>query len=202
MGLYAGYPITPRLVAPEAAPRRRSATRGWKNLKGLLVRVPVVDAPGPSRCASRAWQVVLFVGLHPRRLPAGVPGVLAAAVDDGVAGAQPAARRRRARGHAALPDRRLTTHHVRQSGSARFWMVPFNTGWHLAHHVDIGVPFPNLPRLHRELEPSRLDPTRARVAELSGAVASGGITSRGARRHVGRRLRRHCRPPGWVTSHV
>jgi fatty acid desaturase len=31
-------------------------------------------------------------------------------------------------------------------------MVPFNTGWHLAHHVDIVVPFSKLPRLHRELE--------------------------------------------------
>ena len=30
-------------------------------------------------------------------------------------------------------------------------MVPFNTGWHLAHHVDMGVPFRNLPHLHREL---------------------------------------------------
>jgi fatty acid desaturase len=49
-------------------------------------------------------------------------------------------------------DRRLTTHHVRQGLLARFWMVPFKTGWHLAHHVDIGVPFQNLPALHRELE--------------------------------------------------
>jgi fatty acid desaturase len=48
-------------------------------------------------------------------------------------------------------DRRLTTHVVRQSWLARFWMVPFNTGWHLAHHVDMGVPFQNLPRLHQEL---------------------------------------------------
>jgi fatty acid desaturase len=30
-------------------------------------------------------------------------------------------------------------------------MVPFNTGWHLAHHVDPGVPFQHLPRLHAEL---------------------------------------------------
>jgi fatty acid desaturase len=52
----------------------------------------------------------------------------------------------------ASPDRRLTTHHVRQSFTARFWMVPFNTGWHLAHHVDIGVPFSKLPRLQEELE--------------------------------------------------
>ena len=48
-------------------------------------------------------------------------------------------------------DDRLTTHHVRQSFSARFWMVPFNTGWHLAHHADMGVPWRNLPALHQEL---------------------------------------------------
>ena len=30
--------------------------------------------------------------------------------------------------------------------------VPFNTGYHLAHHVDIGVPFSRLPALQRELE--------------------------------------------------
>ncbi len=48
-------------------------------------------------------------------------------------------------------DRRLTTHVIRQSMTARFWMVPYNTGWHLAHHVDMGVPWRNLPRLHDEL---------------------------------------------------
>ena len=48
-------------------------------------------------------------------------------------------------------DRRLTTHVIRQSRLARYWMVPYNTGWHLAHHVDMGVPWYNLPRLHDEL---------------------------------------------------
>jgi fatty acid desaturase len=48
-------------------------------------------------------------------------------------------------------DRRRTTHVIRQTPLARFLMVPYNTGWHLAHHVDMGVPFRNLPRLHREL---------------------------------------------------
>ena len=48
-------------------------------------------------------------------------------------------------------DRRETTHVIRQSLLARFWMVPYHTGWHLAHHVDMGVPWTNLPRLHREL---------------------------------------------------
>ena len=50
------------------------------------------------------------------------------------------------------PDRRLTKHHVHQSWLARFWLVPYNTGWHLAHHVDIGIPWRHLPALHRELE--------------------------------------------------
>ena len=56
--------------------------------------------------------------------------------------------------HAGLersPDRRLTTHHVEQSWLPRFWFVPFNTGWHLAHHVDSGIGFRNLPVLHRAL---------------------------------------------------
>lgn len=48
-------------------------------------------------------------------------------------------------------DRRMTTHVIRQRRLARFWLVPYNTGWHLAHHVDMGVPWRNLPRLHDEL---------------------------------------------------
>lgn len=48
-------------------------------------------------------------------------------------------------------DRRITTHSVRQSLLARFFLVPFNIGWHLAHHVDAGVPFRNLPAYHRHL---------------------------------------------------
>jgi fatty acid desaturase len=48
-------------------------------------------------------------------------------------------------------DRRETTHVIRQSLLARYWMVPYHTGWHLAHHVDMGVPWRNLPSLHAEL---------------------------------------------------
>ena len=51
-------------------------------------------------------------------------------------------------------DRRMTTHVIRQGRLWRFWMVPYNTGWHLAHHVDMGVPWRNLPKLHAELERS------------------------------------------------
>ena len=48
-------------------------------------------------------------------------------------------------------DRRRTTHVIRQSWIARLCIVPYNTGWHLAHHVDMGVPWRNLPRFHDEL---------------------------------------------------
>jgi fatty acid desaturase len=49
------------------------------------------------------------------------------------------------------PDRRETTHSVRQHLPARLTIVPYYTGWHLAHHVDSGIPMRNLPRLHAEL---------------------------------------------------
>jgi fatty acid desaturase len=48
-------------------------------------------------------------------------------------------------------DRRQTTHSVRQHLLAKFLLVPYNIGWHLAHHVDSGVPFRNLPHFHRAL---------------------------------------------------
>jgi fatty acid desaturase len=48
-------------------------------------------------------------------------------------------------------DRRETTHTVRQHMFARFLLVPYWIGWHLAHHCDSGVPMRNLPRYHREL---------------------------------------------------
>jgi fatty acid desaturase len=51
----------------------------------------------------------------------------------------------------ANSDRRATTHNVNQSLLARLWLVPYNTGWHLAHHVDMGVPWRNLPKFHAEL---------------------------------------------------
>ena len=49
------------------------------------------------------------------------------------------------------PDRRESTHSVRQHPVARFLLVPYRIGWHLAHHVDSGVPFRNLPMLHDAL---------------------------------------------------
>jgi fatty acid desaturase len=48
-------------------------------------------------------------------------------------------------------DRRETTHDVHQHWLSRAWIVPFNIGYHLAHHVDMGVCCWRLPELHKEL---------------------------------------------------
>ena len=48
-------------------------------------------------------------------------------------------------------DRRIATHSVTQHWLARFWLVPYKIGYHLAHHVDAGIPFRNLPRYHQML---------------------------------------------------
>ena len=151
--LYAPYPIPPDSM-------RRKLTRdaffisGYKNLRGLW---GALKRPGPSRqvassiLAAQAgvWVVLMAVfgvgrwWLYPVMWLAPWMSVwkvinrLRAIAEHG--------------GMTRSPDRRLTTHHVRQNWLARFWMVPFNTGWHLAHHVDIGIPFRNLPRLHNEL---------------------------------------------------
>ena len=48
-------------------------------------------------------------------------------------------------------DRRMSTHAVRQRWFARFFLVPYNIGFHTAHHVDAGIPFRNLPDYTRRL---------------------------------------------------
>jgi fatty acid desaturase len=76
----------------------------------------------------------------------------------------------------ASTDRRVTTHSVRQGWWARFAMVPFNIGFHLAHHVDAGVPFRHLPRYHKMLlDSGYIDPAREypRYRDLWRALRSG-----------------------------
>ena len=79
-------------------------------------------------------------------------------------------------GMCAGVDRRLSTHAVRQRWFARFFLVPFNIGFHTAHHVDPGVPFRNLPAYTRHLRdsgyitPEREYPSYPRIwRALSGA---------------------------------
>ncbi len=151
LALYRGYPIP-------ADSMRRKLTRdafgnsGWKNLKGLLGAFKSATAR-PVATKIALTQVVIFVvlglasgrwwlyplfWLAPWMTVWRVLNRLRSIAEHG--------------GMTRSKDRRRTTHVVHQSWPARFWIVPFNTGWHLAHHVDMGVPFQNLPRLQRELE--------------------------------------------------
>jgi fatty acid desaturase len=151
LAYYRGYPVAP-------ASWRRKMTRdalgnsGWKNLMALLgaVRSPTAR---PIVLRILAVQALLFAGLWlacghwwvwpvfwllPWMTVWRVLNRLRSVAEHG--------------GLGASPDRRVTTHHIRQSPLAKFVFVPFNTGYHLAHHVDIGVPFSRLPALQRELE--------------------------------------------------
>ncbi len=150
MNLYNGYPIT------EASFRRKMwrdarGSSGWKNLKGLLgalrskgsrniaVRILVMQLPilAVAILIGR-WWVYPLLWLGPWMTSWRVINRLRSIAEHG--------------GMQRSKDRRQTTHHVQQTWLARFWMVPFNTGWHLAHHVDMGVPWRKLPQLHAELE--------------------------------------------------
>jgi fatty acid desaturase len=149
MNLYEGYPITRRSFRRKL---RRDAlgVSGWKNLRGLLRAFRSATArpvalrilagqllvAAPLAAIGRP-ELYLFLWLAPWMTVWRVINRLRAIAEHG--------------GMTASKDRRLTTHHVRQTWLARFVLVPFNTGWHLAHHVDMGVPWRNLPRLHREL---------------------------------------------------
>ncbi len=152
LNLYNGYPVTKASLRRKL---RRDAlgSSGWKNLKGLLAafRSPTAR-PVAARIAAaqvvvaavlvaiggwQRWWLYPLLWLAPWMTGWRVINRLRAIAEHG--------------GLVRSKDRRLTTHVVRQSWPARFWIVPFNTGWHLAHHVDMGVPFRNLPRLHAEL---------------------------------------------------
>jgi fatty acid desaturase len=150
LNLYNGYPIT------EASFRRKlwrdaRGTSGWKNLKGLLgafkspearpvaLRIVVMQLPLVAAAVLVGrWWLYPLLWLAPWMTVWRVINRLRSIAEHG--------------GMQRSKDRRETTHHVRQTWLARFWMVPLNTGWHLAHHVDMGTPFRNLPKLHAELE--------------------------------------------------
>ena len=149
LALYQGYPVT-RASLWRKLRRDASGVSGWKNLKPLLLALTSSTArPFAVRIvAAQAGVLALFtLAGRPELYPLLwlLPWMTSWRVIN---------RLRSIAEHGGMersPDRRRTTHHVRQSWAARFWLVPFNTGWHLAHHVDMGVPWRNLPRLHTEL---------------------------------------------------
>ncbi len=167
--LYDGYPIPADSFWRKI---RRDATgdSGWKNLKGLLAAArrpasrPVILRIGAAQIvlvaagvlAGGRWWLWALLWLGPWLTVWRVINRLRAIAEHG--------------GMTRSPDRRLTTHHVRQSVTARFFLVPCNIGWHLAHHVDMGVPWRNLPALQREPRRVGLGDRCHHLAQLSDAV--------------------------------
>lgn len=49
-------------------------------------------------------------------------------------------------------DRRFTTHDIRQGFLAKHVFLSQGIGFHLAHHVDSGIPMSNLAKLHQALQ--------------------------------------------------
>ena len=147
--LYAGYPIT-RASMKRKLRRDLFGESGVKLMKGLLraLRNPV-SRPSIQRIIGVqillavvltwlvGWWAWPVLWIAPWMTVWRVINRLRAIAEHG--------------GMTSSSDERLITHHVRQSWMARFWMVPFNTGWHTAHHLDAGVPWRNLPQFHQEL---------------------------------------------------
>jgi fatty acid desaturase len=146
MNLYNGYPIT-RASLWRKLKRDAFGNSGWKSLKGLLkaARKPTVARTILAVqavifvlfvAAGHPW-LFLFLWVGPWLTVWRVLNRLRAIAEHG--------------GMTRSDDRRQTTHHVKQGFWAKFWIAPYKTGWHLAHHVDIGVPFRHLPAFHEEL---------------------------------------------------
>jgi fatty acid desaturase len=147
--LYAHYPITRDSLRRKLWRDARGST-GWKQLKGLF-RGLQHERTRPVAARILATQLVILGIFTAFGRPELYPLLWLA---PWMTGWRVINRLRAIAEHGGMirsDDRRETTHHVEQSWTARFWIVPFNTGWHLAHHADMGVPFQDLPRFHQEL---------------------------------------------------
>jgi fatty acid desaturase len=150
IAFYSGYPGRPRDLYRRLA-RDAVGISGWKNFKVLLlatrtaqgrkIAVPILSVQvvlfAAMWAATGAWWAYPLFWWASWMTHWRVLNRLRAIAEHG--------------GMQASRDRRVTTHDVRQHWIARAWFVPYNTGWHLAHHVDMGVPWRNLPAFHEEL---------------------------------------------------
>ena len=151
IALYRGYPIAPasfrrkllrdatgrtglrlmqQFLGSWRSPDRRARHTFWKIIAVQLVLIGASVASG-------RWWVYPALWLLPYLTVWRVINRLRSIAEHG--------------GMHASPDRRESTHSVRQHLLARFLLVPYRIGWHLAHHVDSGVPFRHLPRYHDAL---------------------------------------------------
>lgn len=147
LAFYSGYPARPRDLARRLT-RDALGISGYKNLRSLVtaayrpssraIALPILGVQlllfTGLWLASGAWWAYPLLWLAPWATQWRVLNRLRAIAEHG--GMGPSA------------DRRATTHHVEQHWFARLWFVPYCTGWHLAHHVDMGIPWRNLPRFN------------------------------------------------------
>ncbi len=151
IALYRNYPISRDSMRRKLV-RDATGQTGWKQLKGLLRGVRA-DEPTIRKQARAIVAVQVVLALV--ALALGHPFVywllwfgswmtiwrvfnrLRSIAEHG--------------GMVESDDRRETTHSVRQRPVARFLFAPYRLGFHLAHHVDAGVPMWRLGRLHRDL---------------------------------------------------
>jgi fatty acid desaturase len=150
IALYAGYPVSASSWRRKLL-RDASGISGWKNLKPLFKAMLSKDSRSVASrilttqvviwailwAATGHWWLYPVCWLAPWMTVWRVLNRLRAIAEHG--------------GMERNKDRRRTTHHIRQSWAARFWIVPYRTGWHLAHHTDMGIPWRNLPAYHQEL---------------------------------------------------
>jgi fatty acid desaturase len=179
IAFYRGYPCEPRDLWRRLT-RDAVGISGYKNFKTLVVAAfrpasrPVAGAILLVQVAmfallwalTGAWWAYLAIWWLPWMTQWRVLNRLRAIAEHG--------------GMHRSDDRRLTTHNVRQHWLARFWFVPYNTGWHLAHHVDMGIPWHNLPAYHAELERAGYvsdDITFANYLELWRSATAGAPAS-------------------------
>jgi fatty acid desaturase len=179
MAFYSGYPCEPRDLGRRLL-RDATGISGYKNLKSIIV---ATASPTSRRVASEilatqvllwaiywlgtgAWWSYLVFWWLPWMTQWRVLNRLRAVAEHG--------------GMIKSDDRRMTTHNVRQHWLARFWLVPYNTGWHLAHHVDMGIPWHNLPAYQEELRTSGYvtdDITFENYFDLWRRAANGSVAS-------------------------
>lgn len=173
-GLYANYPITKASMKRKLT-RDASGQSGWKLLKGLLKaawkerskhhagRILAVQAATFAVAVLLGHPLLwLLCWFAPYMTYWRVINRLRAISEHG--------------GMTRSKDRRETTHHVEQGLLARFFLTPFYVGWHLAHHIDMGVPCWHLPEFHKELVASGYvtpDYTWPNYRSLWMALASG-----------------------------
>lgn len=194
IAFYGGYPCNRRALARRLL-RDAAGISGWKNFRPLLqsvlrrrsrpIGLPIVAVQAALWAAAWAgtghWWTYPLLWWLPWMTQWRVLNRLRSIAEHGGLGPD--------------GDRRATTHHVRQTWLARLWLVPYHTGWHLAHHVDMGIPWRRLPDLHRELVASgwvtpeleyrsytalwralcsRPEPAAARVTGAGSAAAAAG----------------------------